>query len=1379
MAGRKENLKALFTNTRSRVIILFTAVVLITAVVIGFIKISGSLNVKTPSVANLTQAPVGMRSIPGSIDPTAQYAALQTAQNVSQARRAIKTGGSSIPTIIGGQKFGEGIESVGPQKGQGAVGFETLAREDVEGNQQSLWIQSLKDGNCSKSSVDSIVQQGASMKVVKKACSCLQLKDDGYQLNSLQPVCNCKELKAAGYNARQMKEIGFTAGRLRECGFDACELRQAGYSAQEMKDGGYSDGELKGAGYSDGEIRRASGLPDGITDDDIRKSGCDALALSKLREAGVSAAAIRRINGCSAAQLKAAGYTAQDLKNAGFSAAELLKAGFTPDDLREAGYSARDLLNAGISPNALELAGFTPDEIKAAELELPPGVTPAEIKAAGCNVESLKRERLAGVSAALIHQYAGCSAAALKAAGFSDVSLVNAGFSPAQIKSAEDLGDEAIKAAGCEPKKLHELFLQGVSAKRIHDLNGCSAKALKDAGFSAKDLRDAGFSAKDLLNAGFTPKDLLAAGFTPAEIKAGEDEIDAAIKAAGCDPQKLHVLFLEGISAKRIHDLNGCSAKALKDAGFSAKDLLNAGFSPQDLLAAGFTPAEIKAAQAISDLAIKAAGCDPKKLHELFVQGVSAKQIHDLNGCSAQALKDAGFSAKDLLDAGFSPQDLLAAGFTPAQIKAALGTSDDEIKSAGCEPSKLHALFLQGVSAKRIHDLNGCSAKALKDAGFSANDLLDAGFSPQDLLAAGFSPPQIKAAEDASDAVIRDAGCDPTKLHELFLQGISAKRIHDLNGCSAATLKAAGFGANDLTAAGFTPADLLSAGFTPEQIKGSGLDDATIRAAGCDIQKLHDLFLQGVSARRIHDLNGCSAEALKEAGYNAQQLADAGFRPYELLKAGFTAQQLKDAGLSPVGVFAAGRTADCSVESLNAARTLGVTASEIRQTLGCSAKQLKDAGYTAAELKAAGFTAAELKDAGFDAAALKAAGFTAKELKAAGFSAAALKAAGFSAKELKDAGFSAADLKNVGFSAEELHKAGFSGKDLKAAGFTIAQLKNAGYTAGDLEDAGISAIDTTLAGLPGLNTPAKVSDIAPLPSIAAGLNDGQSNSAETQNTKQLQEILKRQQSQVADQRYQQKIQQRTALMMSAATQTLQNWKTTPAQSYTAGTPPTDKKSSVASVNGGGTIQGLGAQNSNAGMHGSNQAPTLIKAGDVLFAVLDTSVNSDEPGPILATIVSGKLNGAKLIGSFTLPSNADKMVINFNKMSVPGAQSTTSINAYAIDPNTARTALSSRADHHYLLRYGSLFAATFLEGFGNAFQSANTTITIGGPTGGTQNTTVQNGIGRSILENAVIGLATLGKNWGQVAQQQFSTPTTVDLFSGTGIGVLFTQDLASL
>lgn len=1021
MAGRKENLKSLFSNTRSRVIIIFTAVLLILAVVIGYVKLR-AINTGPSASANLSQAPGGIQSIPGVLDPTAQYAKLQEEQNLTQAQQAEKSGGSAIPTIIRTQALGEGVGVIGSQNGQSGVGFATLSRENQEGNQRSLWIQALQNGSCSKSIVTKIVSEGAQLSDLKAGCSCAQLKDNGYNLHDLNQICPCKELKAAGYNARQLKDAGYTATRLRDCGFTACELRSAGFTAQEMKDAGFSDGELKGAGFTDAEITKASGLPDGFLAADVLKAGCSVEALTKLRKQGVSASAIRRISGCTAAQLKAAGFTAKELRDAGFSAADLKKAGFTAEELRAAGYTARDLLNAGFTPEDLARAGYTAAQIKEAEAELPPGITPADVKKAGCDVDVLKKERAAGVSAALIKQYAGCSAEALKAAGFTDADLANAGFTAQQISAATPLTDAQIKAAGCDPTQLKKLFVAGVSAKRIKDLNGCSADALKNAGFDAKSL----------LDAGYTPAELLAAGFT-------------------------------------------------------AGDLANAGLSPADILAAG----------RVSD-------CSVDSLKKARAAGVSAATIKKTLGCSAKALKDAGYTAKELKDAGFT-------------------------------------------------------AAELKNAGFSARELKDAGFSPKELKDAGFS-----------------------------------------------------------------------------------------------------------------------------------------------------------------------------------------------------AKELKDAGFTAADLKAAGFSAKDLKDAGFTAAQLKAAGFSAKDLKDAGFSAKDLKDAGFSADDLKAAGYTAADLKSAGFNAAQLKAAGFIASDLKDAGFSPAELKLAGFTPEQSQVAGL--------GAPNVQQGTFSVGSVPRPGGATAQDAAGS-------TQQLQAILNRQNQQMAEQKYQQKIQQRSSDMLSAANQALAEWKNVSAQAYTAGNQQDEKAAANAAVGG--------AANNPQGMEGNsaNQA-SIIKTGDILFAVMDTAVNSDEPGPILATIVSGKLKGTKLIGSFNLPSNANKMVITFNTMSIPGASKTTSISAYAIDPDTARTALSSKTNHHYMMRYGALFASSFLEGFGNAFQSANTTVTVGG-TGGGNNVTVSNGVGRSTLENAVIGLATVGKTWGQQAQQIFNTPTTVEVYAGSPLGILFTQDVKTI
>ena len=454
--------------------------------------------------------------------------------------------------------------------------------------------------------------------------------------------------------------------------------------------------------------------------------------------------------------------------------------------------------------------------------------------------------------------------------------------------------------------------------------------------------------------------------------------------------------------------------------------------------------------------------------------------------------------------------------------------------------------------------------------------------------------------------------------------------------------------------------------------------------------------------------------------------------------------------------------------------------SELR-TLGVTIHDFKAAGMTPLQIKSCHFSVCQEEEAGYSAQAMKAAGFTAAQLKAAGFTAAQLKAAGFTAAQLKAAGFTAAQLKAAGFTPAELKAAGFTAAQLKAAGFTPAQLAAAGYTPAQIQAAEQNATDEGASNTPEGESPASQSiperlstlehDLT-LPENSPTLSPVQQKAQmiHDQNMKALNDRLAQQKLQLAQQQYQQKIQQRTSSMLSAATKSVQEWKTVSVQKYEEGS-----KAQHAAGDGSDRHGPFDTSSTSDEALAKKIKPALIETGDVLFAVVDTAVNSDEPSPILATIVSGPLRGSKLIGSFNLPANADKMVITFNTLSVPGSPGSISIHAFAIDPNTARTALSSETNHHYLTRYSALFASTFLEGFGNAFQSADTTITIGG-TGGTQDTTVQNGVGRSALENAVIGLATMGKAWGQVAQKDMNQPTTVQLYAGTGIGVLFTQDV---
>ena len=89
MAGKKENIKSLFTNTRTRVIIVFTGVLLLIAVVVGIIKFRSVTN-NTAATATVSYAPGSIQSIPGAPNPTAQYAKLQQEQNLNQAEKYFK-----------------------------------------------------------------------------------------------------------------------------------------------------------------------------------------------------------------------------------------------------------------------------------------------------------------------------------------------------------------------------------------------------------------------------------------------------------------------------------------------------------------------------------------------------------------------------------------------------------------------------------------------------------------------------------------------------------------------------------------------------------------------------------------------------------------------------------------------------------------------------------------------------------------------------------------------------------------------------------------------------------------------------------------------------------------------------------------------------------------------------------------------------------------------------------------------------------------------------------------------------------------------------------------------------------------------------------------
>ncbi|MBV53731.1 MAG: type IV secretion protein IcmE [Coxiellaceae bacterium] len=663
------------------------------------------------------------------------------------------------------------------------------------------------------------------------------------------------------------------------------------------------------------------------------------------------------------------------------------------------------------------------------------------------------------------------------------------------------------------------------------------------------------------------------------------------------------------------------------------------------------------------------------------------------------------------------------------QLARKTGVTAEELLCQGCMcPSLKLAGYTVGdlknigLTAKQLKKC-GFSLPELVQAGFSAKDLKEAGFSNNDLKNQGFSPDEIAAAQSSSN------NCSVDAIKKKKDQGVTAAELKK-QGCGVAALKAAGFTANQLKDAGFSAKDLKDAGF--------------------------------------------SAKALKAAGFSAKDLKDAGYKPSDLVDAGYSDNDLKAAGFTPDDIKSAkALSKKCSVDELKKQRDQGVSAVEMKKQ-GCGLAALKAAGFTAKELKAAGFSAKDLKDAGFSPQELKAAGFSAKDLKDAGFSAKDLKDAGYSAADLKNAGFSAGALKDAGFSASDLADAGFSPKDLRNAGFTAADLKDAGFTPDELKDAGFTKGDLLRAGFTpdeagytaesvddsaqkqssqasspttqtaGLDQKASTKDAVKIPSVS----DNDDAAAE-----RLRQLAERQQQKLDAQQRAQALAQAQSNMMVQSQALLSHWGDHSSQALA--TAPVEQNSN--------------AQAGGAGQNDSNANDGKIyKAGTVMFAVLDTSINSDETTPIMASIVSGPLKGSKLLGNFKRYDK--KLMISFNVLNNPKLSKTIAVNAVAIDPDTARTALSGEVNNHYLLRYGSLFAASFMQGMGEAYQSFDSnsgTVYIGD----TYNDDPPNA-----TQVTLQGLGQVGQSMGNEMKPIFNKGPTIKINSGTGMGLLLMKDL---
>lgn len=256
-----------------------------------------------------------------------------------------------------------------------------------------------------------------------------------------------------------------------------------------------------------------------------------------------------------------------------------------------------------------------------------------------------------------------------------------------------------------------------------------------------------------------------------------------------------------------------------------------------------------------------------------------------------------------------------------------------------------------------------------------------------------------------------------------------------------------------------------------------------------------------------------------------------------------------------------------------------------------------------------------------------------------------------------------------------------------------------------------------------------------------------------------------------DQDRQNRIQSLVSAMSGQAQQLVAAWQP-PVMQGRVGTPDTSTTVTKTTTSGSDTAT---VNKSTSGGDVATGA-SLIKAGSILFAVLDTAVNSDYPdSPVMATIVQGPLKGAKLLGKLVTTKSIasgqmDRISLNFTIMNFDSWPKSRTVTAYAIDPDTARTVLASSVNYHYLQRFGAIMATSFLQGYASAITNSAATTTTG--IFGTSTQTPELSPGNRIA----VGLGQMGQTLGAVTQNYVNIPPTVRVDSGVGLGILFMADV---
>lgn len=209
----------------------------------------------------------------------------------------------------------------------------------------------------------------------------------------------------------------------------------------------------------------------------------------------------------------------------------------------------------------------------------------------------------------------------------------------------------------------------------------------------------------------------------------------------------------------------------------------------------------------------------------------------------------------------------------------------------------------------------------------------------------------------------------------------------------------------------------------------------------------------------------------------------------------------------------------------------------------------------------------------------------------------------------------------------------------------------------------------------------------------------------------------------------------------------------------------------ATINSNNNIGGTPVRLNNTTTNSSNSSTTVIdKAGTIYNAILDTAINTDEPGPVLATIVGGKFDKSKVLCQ--MQANDQTALVSCSTLSSPKLNKSLQVNLVAVSPETTRTGLATSVNNHYFERYVVGLGAAFLKGYADLLTSKNRTIIINSDGSSVQST---GDLSEEDMQKGALGEVAKTLADDVRANTQNLKPT-VKVSAGTAIGLIVLTDI---